>query len=289
MTRYAPGDPSALWNRPMSASAHTIWRVPAFLPYLQPPLTEALVAAAEATIGYKLPSEYLALLREQNGGYIRFELPEIVHDTIAGIGPNFPSLTNFDWDEVKEYVSYPLDGLVPFDGDGHWHLCLDYRKNPDTPAITYADVECDTESSVADSFCDYLALLRPADSGNYALEGVPDIEWLKGELTRSLGVAFEPTDTWANGYPIERVRLGNHQDPQWLWISPNTVRRGFVRADDPKYEVLKDLMPGTADRFPGLPSGSYILSTTDRVRRRVLDACEQVGFPARPLVRNLSQ
>ncbi len=56
---------------------------------LQPPLTDAVVAAAEKEIGYKLPSEYLNLLKKQNGGYIRFSLPETPHDSIAGIGPHF--------------------------------------------------------------------------------------------------------------------------------------------------------------------------------------------------------
>jgi hypothetical protein len=111
----------------MAATADTIWRVPAYLPYLQPPLTDEAVAAAEKAIGFELPAEYLHLLRKQNGGYIRYSLPENVHNTIAGIGPHFPSLTEFDWDQCQESVSFPLRGLVPFDGDGHWHLCLDYR------------------------------------------------------------------------------------------------------------------------------------------------------------------
>ena len=60
----------------MGATADTIWQVPAYLPYLQPPLTDEAVAAAEKEIGYKLPSEYLNLLRRQNGGYIRVSLLE---------------------------------------------------------------------------------------------------------------------------------------------------------------------------------------------------------------------
>jgi hypothetical protein len=46
-------------------------------------LTDETVASAEKQIGYKLPLEYLNLLRKQNGGYIRFSLPDMVHDTIA--------------------------------------------------------------------------------------------------------------------------------------------------------------------------------------------------------------
>jgi hypothetical protein len=70
-------------------------------------------------IGYRLPKAYLDLLRTQNGGYIRFSLPEMVHNTIAGIGPNFPSLTEHNFEDGQDYVSFPLKGLVPFDGDGH--------------------------------------------------------------------------------------------------------------------------------------------------------------------------
>jgi hypothetical protein len=101
----------------MRATADSIWQVPAYLPYLQPPLTDAAVAAAEAEIGYRLPDAYLDLLRRQNGGYIRYSLPESVHSVICGIGPYYPSLTEFDWVDCQEQVSFPLSGLVPFDGE----------------------------------------------------------------------------------------------------------------------------------------------------------------------------
>lgn len=268
----------------MRATAATIWRVPAYLPYLQPKLTDEAIATAENEIGYKLPSQYVELLKVQNGGYIRFSLPENVHDGIAGIGPYFPSLTGFDWEECQEYVSYPLRGLVPFDGDGHWHLCLDYRKNEAQPTVTLADVECDREEHVAD----YLAMLRIDVEDELVLEGVSDVERLKADLSRRLGVVFDPTDCWAHGYPTERAPLGDEQNPQWLWMSPNEVRRGFVRDDDPRYSELKHLMPGFGERFPGLPVGSYILDATDGVRARVLDACRQCGLNARPLCEYLA-
>ncbi len=111
------------------------------MPYVQPPLTDTAVEAAERKIGYKLPSEYLDLLGKQNGGYIRYSLAEMVHDSIAGIGPYFPPLTNFGWDECQEHVSFPLQGLVPIDGDSRWYLCLDYRDNSRTPSSTHVDIE----------------------------------------------------------------------------------------------------------------------------------------------------
>ena len=83
----------------LGATVSHIWRVPAYLPYLQPPLTRGMVARAEEQIGFSLPQEYLRLLAKQNGGYIRYALPDKVHDIIAGIGPHFPSLTAFNWDD----------------------------------------------------------------------------------------------------------------------------------------------------------------------------------------------
>jgi hypothetical protein len=269
----------------VGATAETIWRVPAYLPYLQPPLTDDAIRSAEADIGYPLPAEFLDLLRRQNGGYIRYSLPENVHDSIAGIGPHFPSLTRFDWDESQAHVSYPLWGLVPFDGDGHWHLCLDYRQDPRAPAVALADIECDEESRVADSFAGYLGLLRVRVEDEFVLAAVSDIERVTADLSSALGARFDPPDTRARGYPVRFARLGRDrlQNPQCVWISPNTVPRGFVRDDDRRYSELKGLLPGVAERFPELPADSYLLCASDGVRARVLDACIRIGMSARPL------
>lgn len=267
----------------MGATAETIWRVPAYLPYLQPPLTEEAVAEAEASIGHKLPDAYLDLLRTQNGGYIRYSLPEVYHDSIAGIGPHYPSLTDFDWEECQEDVSFPLQSLIPFDGDGHWHLCLDYRGDRKTPAVAHVEVEGDRETRIADSFADYLALLRVQVEDEYVVEGVSDVEALKEVLASSLKTVFDPPNSWAHGYPEHRARLGTENKPEWIWISPNAVPRGFVRSDDSRYAELKDLMPGTAARFPEAPADGYILSATDEVRAKVVEACTRSRISVRPL------
>jgi hypothetical protein len=239
--------------------------------------------AAEKRIGHRLPAEYLGLLQRQNGGYIRFSLPNTVHETIAGIGPHFPSLMDFDWEDCQEHISYQLQGLIPFDGDGHWYLCLDYRGNVDIPSITCADIECDAEMQIADSFADYLAMLRIDVGDEFVLETVSDVETVKAALSSTLGIAFDDTDTWAHGYATHRARLGNMNSPEWVWFSPNLVPRSFVRSDDARYVELKDLMPGNALRFPEIPADSYLLGTTDGVRSKVIQACIQSGFGVRPL------
>jgi SMI1-KNR4 cell-wall len=267
----------------MGATEDTIWRVPAYLPYLQPPLTDKVVAAAEKKIGYQLPSEYLGLLKKQNGGYIRFSLPQMPHDSIAGIGPYFPSLTGFDWDEDQEHVSFPLRGLVPFDGDGHWHICLDYRTNPSTPSVAYVEIECDRQSCITNSFGDYLGLLRIDAGDQYVVESVSDITEVKSRLSSALSISFDPPYSWASGHPVHRAALGTKNSPEWIWISPNMVPRGFVRSDEPRYAELKDLLPGYAARFPELPADSYIIGATDNVRSKVIEACTRLHLIIRPL------
>ena len=224
------------------------------------------------------------MLEKQNGGYIRFVLPDSVHDSIAGIGPYYPSLTRFDWDACEHQVSYSLQGLVPFDGDGHWYLCLDYRRNPRNPAVTHAEIEGgDGDFRVADTFADYLALLQIDIDDEFVLEGIVDIEAVKSSLSMVLGVPFDPPSSLAHGYPTHRASLGSTNKPEWLWITPNLVPRGFVRPTDSRYDELRDLLPGCAPRYPELPAGSYLLNTEHGVRSKVIEACARCRMIARPL------
>ena len=98
-----------------------IWRRPIYLPYLQEPLTPEALRAAEEELGRALPRELAMMLSVQNGGYLRYELEGYPLDAISGIGEAHPSLTRFSWGEERECVSFELDGLVPFSGDGHWY------------------------------------------------------------------------------------------------------------------------------------------------------------------------
>jgi hypothetical protein len=271
----------------MSANALSIWQIPAYLLYVQPALTDSAIAAAQKDIGFELPREYLELLRTQNGGYIRYRLPDMVHNTIAGIGPNFPSLSPVDWDEeVQECVNFKLQGLVPFDGDGHWHLCFDYRKSPTKPCITYIDVECDQQSRVAGSFAEYLEKLEIDVNDELVLEGITDIEKLKSKLSAALKMTFEPPNSYDYGYPVHRamaVPLKKNGIAEWLCIDPNVVPRGFIRDDDPQNAEAKKLTAEFAPRFPELPANSWILTATDGIRTKVTRACAESGVAVRPL------
>jgi hypothetical protein len=260
-----------------------LWQVPAYLPYLQPSLTEAAIEEAERTIGFKLPVEYLNILRVQNGGYIRLSLPDMVHNLIAGIGPYFPSLTAFDWHESADQVSFPLTGLVPFDGDGHWHLCLDYRERSEQPCITYVDIECDEQKRIADSFGQYLQMLRLDTANIFVWESDNDIQTVKQRFASVLNAPFDEPDTWACGFPMERVSLGQPEDAEWLWLSPNRVPQAFVRPQDDRFEELRLLPQKQALRYPEVPENSFLVISTDQIRATVLSACSNHNVKLQPL------
>ncbi len=138
--------------------------------YIGEPLTPELVAAAEATLGYKLPAAYVELLRSQNGGtpartkHRTREATSWAEDYIAitgiyGISETKPSSlcgpsgSRF-W--IEEW-NYPLIGVYFADcpSAGHDMVCLDYRACglQGEPQVVHVDQERDYQSTfVAESF-----------------------------------------------------------------------------------------------------------------------------------------
>jgi hypothetical protein len=271
-----------------------IWRVPAYLPYLQPPLTSAAVAQVEDDLGVSLPDAYLTLLREQNGGYVRlcFADADIVHTQIWGIGPYFPNIAPSGW--WREIITSGVGGgllagkqlLVPFDGDGHWFLCFDYRKNGEKagPSVTYIDLEGGYEREVAPSFSSFLGMLTLAvDANALGIHGVDGLESVVHDLNAALGVEFDMLSNREHGYPVYRWPLGNATVKNWAWLSPNCVPRGFVRESDARYPELAGLRPGMALRFPEYPDVHFVLACTDGSADRVRAACVQASLMTRPI------
>ena len=115
-----------------------VWRVPPYDDEVQASLTDGLLDETERQLGVRLPESLVALLRWQNGGYLQVGFPEgrdynTTHDMIRGIGPKFPCLEKGAWwHDDDDFEPRPPDAewLIPFDGDGHWDLCLDYRRSP---------------------------------------------------------------------------------------------------------------------------------------------------------------
>jgi hypothetical protein len=254
-----------------------LWSAPAFLPYVQPPLTEECVAAAERQHAVRLPLFYVAMLRQQNGGYLRGVRG--VSTCLAGIGPKFPSIVqdNAWWrprhGTPEVWVPPCSELLVPFDGDGHWDMCFDYRLHGglSEPAVTYVSCESECEESIAPSFESYLASLEDSLAADTRLYGEFDAELVAHRLADRLRTGTPTVDNFAHGYDQWRLRMPG--DAEWIWCSPNRVPTGFDRVGDKVTTTETTTLQILED-----PGCSVLVAVTDGSRSRCLDALASLGF-----------
>lgn len=153
----------------MAIAADKFWRSNY---YNHPPLTDEMVVVAEWELKVKLPPEYIALLRLQNGGYTHgFGFPMTQRTTWAEDHVPLNALAGIVTDRSIRTAQNILDtpylteewGLssrqVLLNGDGHWWITLDYRHGA-VPSVAWIDVECDEDVQVAPSFAKFLEGLR---------------------------------------------------------------------------------------------------------------------------------
>lgn len=254
------------------------WAVPAFLPYVHPPLTHEAVEGIERARGITLPVAYLQLLETQNGGYVRTTWPGRPHQRIDGIGSSFPTISSPTWfqDEGAEdemWVPEQPELLVSFDGDGHWDLCLDYRASGPLgePSVSYIDTEMEEDSPVAQSFDEFLAGLVD-EVEHKALRIYADIglEEFAAEFGRVCGCPIEDRGDFDHGYKTMRVDMGD--GPLWAWISENSVPAGFRR--DGNVVVTT---PEAGLRLPTDKNCRLLIEYTDEAEAIVRDTCRSTG------------
>lgn len=263
------------------------WRVPAYLPYVQTPLTAGAVKKAEARFGFRLPTAYLEALREQNGGYLRYSLSETEEaNQLWGIGARFPSILGgsiADRCAEDTGVWLPRDAhrLVPFAGDGHWYLCFDGRAGRGEPSITFVDLECGESRRVAKTFDQLVAKPRAAeDDGGLGLVTDLTIDEVAVKIGKALRLKIADQGDFDHGY---RTLHGRATSGAQLWITPNEVPRGFARKREPDYATLVKKLRGTALRLPEHPGVTYLISLTDFEVDTVIVACARAGFAVRVL------
>jgi SMI1 / KNR4 family (SUKH-1) len=255
------------------------WAAPAYLDYVHPPLTDADVAAAEALLGVRLPQSYLVLLRQQNGGYLRGAWPGTVQHTLFGIGAGFPSITTHEawWKAPQAGDGWAprLPGLlVPFDGDGHWDMCFDYRDcGPQgDPAVTHIDLEAEEDRQVAGSFDAYLDGLVDDDSdAALRLYGDATVDGVAAALAAAFGKSVDDQGAFAHGYRVLRIAMPGQYE--WCWLSANVVPRGFRRVGR-----RLDATPELTLRFNEDPACRVIVSSTEASQAAVQAAVVAAGF-----------
>ena len=139
--------------------------------YTGPNLTDAMVASAEESVGYRLPTSYIELLRVQNGGVPTRRCFRTDFETswaptyfeITGIlGVGFRGIEKSPY-LIKEW-GYPNIGIVFCDtpSAGPDTVMLDYRSGSTEPAVAYVG-EDRVPHVVAPSFIDFVQRLERLD------------------------------------------------------------------------------------------------------------------------------
>ena len=149
--------------------------------YIDDPLTKEKIEAVEATLGYKLPSAYIALSKSQNGGFPKktshrthaatsWSENGIMISGIYSIGSTkaYSLLGSRGSTFWCEEWGYPPIGIYFADcpSAGHDMLCLDYRLCGSTgePRIVHIDQESDyLITHVADNFESFIRGLEFED------------------------------------------------------------------------------------------------------------------------------
>ncbi len=253
---------------------NNLWKVPAYLPNIKPALSDAIVAKCEDSIGFTLPKSLIDLLTERNGGAIRKVFGDrYPGGMIWGIGGDWPSISAPDWADVRSHIDFELDGLIPFDGDGHWSFCLDYRGGKDEPKITYIDVELNEQEEVATSFDEFIEKLKLPDLNNcYVIYSEELISGFVDSFGREFGLRFSMQDPlFSSGYDAYSCEL----DSVRIWLTSNLVKCGYSRKGKKYAEEYGYLLNEDCFQFPEVSESCVLVKLVGGEHSGVLDRLRQ--------------
>ena len=239
-----------------------VWKKPIYLPGVQADLTDEILTEFEHKIGYRLPQNLIELFKIQNGGYVERDYFEYHIRQIWGIGDTYDCLLHLaelDPDELPE-LDFSLNGLIAFDGDGHFYHCLDYRQNPDNPQITFIDIECNDERIIAESFDEFLVGLSVDVKNIWVIQSDKTLDEVAAVLSKQLSVIFEKSDTFNYGYEYFSAKyLGEHL----IFVRANQVPYAFARKGDRNFKDLKNYVGKTALQYPQIDKNAILLTIYD--------------------------
>ncbi|MFT4416301.1 SMI1/KNR4 family protein [Fredinandcohnia humi] len=129
-------------------------------------LSSEIIEAAEKKLKVKLPTAYIDLMNEQNGGELKrkkfvnhiFEDGFIEIDYINGVGQKggegiiIDSYTRREWGLSNKFVY--------LHGDSHNWIALDYRKyTGDNPPVVYINMDTKEKIRIAEDFSEFISRL----------------------------------------------------------------------------------------------------------------------------------
>ena len=173
-----------------------------------PSLTREAVGEAERALGVTLPTDLLALLHHQNGGYINPAFAAcpttrptswaddyVAIDEIAGIGST-EVLSLLDAPYLNEEWGQPPE-LLLLSGDGHWWIALDYREGGPVaePPVVFYENESDPHDQLllAPSFREFVCMLGPEPANDVSLDAIQvESIWVDPDFGRQHGLDVPP-------------------------------------------------------------------------------------------------
>jgi hypothetical protein len=186
--------------------------------YKLQPLTNDMIKKAEEKLKIRLPHSYINILKEQNGGYIKFDsYPTKVStswshnhinvDHILGIGEENGILES---EYLIEEWGLP-NNVVLISGSGHSWIALDYRNTRIEPPVIFIDVEFEQIIELApncDSFLNGLYVDESEIVDTY--DELDERNWTQDELKMAFSTSNEQEVIPALNYLYENS-LGNEQ------------------------------------------------------------------------------
>jgi len=143
------------------------------------PLTDELIADAEAQLGVTLPLDLIRLLRIQNGGVVAeawdacpaetnfYADDHVPFEHLCGIGPAGQAKTTTLLDTPYLVQEWDLPSpVVLLGGEGHYWIALDYRDcgPAEDPSVVWIDNEMDHELLLAPNFRTFIERLTSSES-----------------------------------------------------------------------------------------------------------------------------
>ncbi|TYS69037.1 SMI1/KNR4 family protein [Sutcliffiella horikoshii] len=125
------------------------------------PLTDETLKKAEEKLKVRLPNSYINILKQQNGGYIKFNShPTNKPTSWADDHVNVDHIFGIGLDKEKgilesEYLIQEWGlpkNVVLISGDGHSWIAFDYRKNKIEPPVIFIDVDDEQIIELAPNF-----------------------------------------------------------------------------------------------------------------------------------------
>lgn len=140
------------------------------------PASEADIKQVEGELGVRLPADYVAVVRSQQGKTpdpYRFDFVEGGRETGSSMGPLFHFMPPGKAGPYENYgVVQNLNlrreqlppGVIPFSEDGSGNqIAFDYRADPDAPVVVFVNHEAEVQeewiSWLAATFTDFLEAL----------------------------------------------------------------------------------------------------------------------------------